>query len=159
MPSLCIKPACDNMTCVACNCAVPDKRDDFEAFVRRYWGSRGYAFPRDKAGDYVHADVMAMWRAWCAAICAHQVARVDVGEAAARDQALKEFAWTDEDQIAVDADMQCAWTQENDEGSDSWSTKCGNLFCLTEGSPTENKMRFCCYCGKALREFRFEGDE
>lgn len=70
MTFLCIKPACNSMECVACNCAVPEKREEFEKFVRKYWRNYGYAFPRDNAGDYVHADVAGMWRAWCAAIVA-----------------------------------------------------------------------------------------
>lgn len=29
-------------------------------------------------------------------------------------------------------------------------TDCGESFDITEGTPTENHMRFCCYCGKPL---------
>jgi hypothetical protein len=67
MTFLCIKPACDSMECVACNCAVPDRRSAFEAFARRYTGLPCW---QDKTGNYVHADIMGMWRAWCAAIVA-----------------------------------------------------------------------------------------
>lgn len=44
----------------------------------------------------------------------------------------------------------CAWTQEEDEGA--WATDCGELFVLNDGVPSENRMRFCCYCGGALTE-------
>ena len=44
----------------------------------------------------------------------------------------------------------CAWTQEDDEGA--WATDCGELFVLNDGVPSENRMRFCCYCGGALTE-------
>lgn len=67
-----------------------------------------------------------------------------------------DFSWTAEDQAAVDADKRCAWTQENDEGSDTWATACGRLFCVTEGTPAENGMRFCCFCGETLHECAFE---
>ena len=70
MSFLCIKPACDSMGCVACNCAVPEKREAFERFVRRYWGNPRYKFPRDNAGDYIQSDVAGMCRAWCAALVA-----------------------------------------------------------------------------------------
>lgn len=44
---------------------------------------------------------------------------------------------------------QTAW--ENDGG---WDTTCGNRFYLCEGSPSENDMKFCCYCGGQLVEER-----
>lgn len=76
----------------------------------------------------------------------------DVYAVLMRAERAADFAWTVEDQAAVDADTGCAWTQDNDEGSDTWATACGRLFCVTEGTPAENNMRFCCYCGEALQE-------
>lgn len=43
----------------------------------------------------------------------------------------------------------CVWAQD-DEGH--WDTACENRFTLNEGCPSDNRMRFCCYCGKALVE-------
>ena len=43
----------------------------------------------------------------------------------------------------------CAWRE--DEGV--WDTDCGNAFEINEGGPTENKMKYCCYCGKEIEEF------
>lgn len=43
----------------------------------------------------------------------------------------------------------CTWTQDND---GNWWTTCKNAFTVTDGSPTANKMQFCCYCGKPLVE-------
>jgi hypothetical protein len=43
----------------------------------------------------------------------------------------------------------CVW-KGDDEGN--WSTSCGNLYCIIEGTPEENQMKFCCYCGKPLRQ-------
>lgn len=42
----------------------------------------------------------------------------------------------------------CTWT-EDDLGVSQ--TTCGNSFALDSGSPGENGMKFCCYCGKELR--------
>jgi hypothetical protein len=45
----------------------------------------------------------------------------------------------------------CSWSQDG-EDSDMWATRCGNYFVVNEGSPSENKFAFCCYCGKHLEE-------
>ena len=42
----------------------------------------------------------------------------------------------------------CRWTQDAEDGS--WDTDCGNKFCIEAGTPEENGMLFCCYCGAAL---------
>jgi len=44
----------------------------------------------------------------------------------------------------------CHWT-ENEE---AWSTSCDNYFIVLEGSPSQNEMRFCAYCGGELIEHR-----
>ncbi len=41
----------------------------------------------------------------------------------------------------------CQWVRDD---LGAWGTACGNTFELWTGSPTENRMRFCCYCGKLL---------
>lgn len=43
----------------------------------------------------------------------------------------------------------CTW-ERDDEGN--WDTGCGERFCLNDGTPSENSMRFCCYCGGKLRD-------
>lgn len=40
----------------------------------------------------------------------------------------------------------CTWTNDGE----AWRTSCGHYFTLIDGAPTDNKMRFCCYCGKAI---------
>lgn len=42
----------------------------------------------------------------------------------------------------------CRWT-EADEGY--FDTDCGHAFVLNTGTPPENHMRFCAYCGRALQ--------
>lgn len=44
----------------------------------------------------------------------------------------------------------CRWT--HDEFTDSWDTDCGEKFQFTVGTPRENGMEFCCYCGRPLQE-------
>lgn len=43
----------------------------------------------------------------------------------------------------------CVWA-EDQEGN--WDTKCGDKYCLTTGTPFENGMQWCCYCGGSLLE-------
>lgn len=42
----------------------------------------------------------------------------------------------------------CRWRQDN---NGIWETSCGNAFEFNANGPKENRMRFCCYCGKLLR--------
>lgn len=44
---------------------------------------------------------------------------------------------------------ECTWSQNGDD-SDSWDTGCRKLFRLDDGTPTNNGMKFCCFCGKTL---------
>jgi hypothetical protein len=44
----------------------------------------------------------------------------------------------------------CEWVQEGE--CDLWGTECGEAFTLNEGAPSDNNMRFCCYCGASLIE-------
>lgn len=43
----------------------------------------------------------------------------------------------------------CTWKYDPD---GYWQTSCGDQFCFTEGGPTENRVRFCHYCGKEVFE-------
>lgn len=44
-------------------------------------------------------------------------------------------------------DAKCNWTQDVD---GNWGTDCGNLHILIDGTPYDNEMGFCCYCGHAI---------
>lgn len=46
-------------------------------------------------------------------------------------------------------EARCNW-REDDEGN--WHTDCGNIFVLIEGTPAQNGLRFCGYCGQLLCE-------
>ena len=43
----------------------------------------------------------------------------------------------------------CKWEQD-DEGI--WHTDCGNAHVIEADGPEENGMKYCCYCGKILKE-------
>ena len=45
--------------------------------------------------------------------------------------------------------MTCIWEQDE---NGNWFTICGEVFVLEEGTPFENGMRYCCYCGKQLKD-------
>ncbi len=47
----------------------------------------------------------------------------------------------------------CEWKEDED---GNWGTSCGNLYCIIEGMPKENGMKFCCYCGKLLKEIAYK---
>jgi hypothetical protein len=57
-----------------------------------------------------------------------------------------------------DARDACTWSQE-DECSGSWNTSCGHMFRLDEGSPEDNGMKFCCYCGETLTSERWVDED
>ena len=50
--------------------------------------------------------------------------------------------------------------QETEDCND-WTTSCGQCFSIIDGSPTDNKFVFCCYCGAKVIEkpFVWEGDD
>lgn len=48
---------------------------------------------------------------------------------------------------AVDEDS-CEWSQDDD---GNWTTECGGMFVISEGTPKDNDMSFCCYCGEPLK--------
>ena len=48
----------------------------------------------------------------------------------------------------TDSDF-CTW-KENYDGF--WETTCGHAFVFNDGSPKDNSMNYCCYCGKPLKE-------
>ena len=47
----------------------------------------------------------------------------------------------------------CEW-REDSEGD--WETECGQTFILNDGTPRDNLMNFCCYCGHPLVQVEFE---
>lgn len=46
----------------------------------------------------------------------------------------------------------CTWHYVDDIDHDCWETDCGEAYTFIDGSPHDNKMKFCCYCGRELIE-------
>lgn len=42
----------------------------------------------------------------------------------------------------------CAWTEDED---GNWDTGCDEKHVLNTGTPAENGMRYCCYCGNPVK--------
>lgn len=61
------------------------------------------------------------------------------------------YAEADLPRLLWRADKACSWAQDG-VGEDHWDTGCRKRFTLMDGSPSENRMRFCCYCGGDLIE-------
>lgn len=49
----------------------------------------------------------------------------------------------------------CTWTEDED---GNWETGCDQIFVLIEGTPKQNGMNYCCYCGKRIVEERYNDD-
>lgn len=43
----------------------------------------------------------------------------------------------------------CIWKYDPD---GYWQTQCGDQFCFSEAGPTENRVKFCHFCGKSVSE-------
>ena len=46
----------------------------------------------------------------------------------------------------------CSWIQEDDPEINLWKTGCHNAFYLDADKPSDNHMKYCCYCGKPIKE-------
>jgi hypothetical protein len=53
----------------------------------------------------------------------------------------------------------CTWHQDGDIDSGVYSTSCRRYFNLEDGTPEDNKMAWCCYCGKKLAQELITEDE
>lgn len=51
----------------------------------------------------------------------------------------------------------CEWIP--DEGGSYWDTECGHGFETIDGTPLENEMVFCCFCGAVIQEVEGEHDQ
>jgi hypothetical protein len=47
--------------------------------------------------------------------------------------------------------LPCNWHQDGEDCT-TYATSCGHYFEITDGSPSENRFKFCCYCGKPVEE-------
>ena len=47
----------------------------------------------------------------------------------------------------TEATKSCTWTQCADFDAEYWDTDCGQARCFETGTPAENNVRFCHFCG------------
>ena len=50
----------------------------------------------------------------------------------------------------------CEWIEDSDGW---WRTGCDKGFVVNDGTPAENGFKYCCYCGKPLKEIPFKETE
>jgi hypothetical protein len=94
----------------------------------------------------------------------------------AAKQALEALMWHDEtvrtrgDDEAIKAlraaleqpeqPNECHWLQDGDEDSGTYMASCSRrYFVLDDGTPTDNRMTHCCYCGEPLVEVPIEPED
>jgi hypothetical protein len=53
------------------------------------------------------------------------------------------------DYQSINIDNACLWTY--DENHDYYETECEHAFCIIEGTPKDNDMKYCPYCGKEIK--------
>ena len=52
----------------------------------------------------------------------------------------------------------CEWREEGYEGG-TWETSCGKAFSLIDGTPEENEMKHCPYCGGVLKQIAPDSED
>jgi len=53
--------------------------------------------------------------------------------------------------LKAENEGECEW-RIDDRDNDVYTTGCDNAFIFVEGTPEENQMNYCCYCGKPISE-------
>ena len=63
--------------------------------------------------------------------------------------------------FAASGKMVCNWRQPtySDAECNAWQSDCDQYWAITEGTPTENGMKFCHGCGKLIKEHPFVDSE
>lgn len=52
-------------------------------------------------------------------------------------------------------ESKCKWTQEAGYDDQCYHTSCGNAFYMNDGTPKENDMEYCCFCGEEIDEIPY----
>lgn len=58
--------------------------------------------------------------------------------------------------LEAQREQYCHWLQQDGENSDCWLACDDKLFCLNSGTPSDNGMLFCPYCGKNIDEITYK---
>ena len=105
---------------------------------------------RFKSGDYVPQWSILTNAEYCAELGYSLFRTYEVGSVESERIVCKGIGWNVADRFELVNTCEpkvCNWEADS-EGN--YSTSCGEIFTLIDGTPTENGMRFCCYCGKSL---------
>lgn len=54
------------------------------------------------------------------------------------------------------SDEACSWKEDED---GTYATDCGEEFMFIDGTPTENLVKFCCYCGRPCLDVPYKEEE
>lgn len=60
------------------------------------------------------------------------------------------------ERLRANSVARCEWIEDE---NGTWDTGCGNAFQITDGTPAENRFKFCAYCGGALVELQYRALE
>jgi hypothetical protein len=61
---------------------------------------------------------------------------------------------------ALEQPNECHWLQDGDEDSGTYMASCNQrYFSVVDGTPKDNHMEHCCYCGKPLVEVPIEPED
>jgi len=61
---------------------------------------------------------------------------------------------------ALEQPNECHWLQDGDEDSGTYMASCNQrYFSVVDGTPKDNHMEHCCYCGKPLVEVLIEPED
>ena len=61
---------------------------------------------------------------------------------------------------ALERPSECRWLQDGDEDSGTYMASCNQrYFSVVDGTPKDNHMEHCCYCGKPLVEVPIEPED
>ena len=85
---------------------------------------------------------------------------IDALKEALVEDAMQKFTDVSQDIEAALAEPEtCTWQQDGDSDSGFYGTSCKRYFDLNDGTPEDNKMAWCCYCGKKLAQKLITEDE
>jgi hypothetical protein len=54
-------------------------------------------------------------------------------------------------EYCLNCSQSCLWSRADDD-TDCWETSCDQAFSIIDGTPAENSMKFCTFCGKPVEE-------
>lgn len=107
---------------------------------------------RFKSGDYVPQWHRLTNAEYCAAFGCSLSETYEVESVGSKNIVCEGIGWNvpDRFELATKRETEiCNWEADSD---NNYSTSCGETFTLIDGTPNENGMKFCCYCGKKLQE-------